>query len=266
MLSGDRGASPQSAPQQLTPQQLALQQLQARALAAARAFMPKRVVGYKKIRLGRDFDGGYVHVDDFSGVGAAVSLGISDDVSWDQDIARRNIRVFQFDHTIDKAPVDNPMFSFRKLRVAAANGLSAISLDGIVEGFLAGCDRAILKIDIEGDEWAVLHAASVATLARFSQIVCEFHGLQGAADPRSSERFLEVLNKLRSVFEVVHVHGNNNSQFINIANVILPKILEVTFASRKYFQFAETDEIFPTPLDRPNRPDLPDMCLGCFKF
>jgi hypothetical protein len=159
-LGGYGDASPQ-----LTPRQRTLQQLQARALAVARAFAPKKVVSYNKIRVGRDCDGGYVQVDDFSGVDAALSLGVSDDVSWDLDMARRNIRVHQFDHTIDKALVDDPIFSFHKLRVAAADGPDAICLDSMVERFLTGCDRAILKSDIEGDEWPVLHAASVATLA-----------------------------------------------------------------------------------------------------
>jgi len=260
-LGGYGAGSPQPAPQQQTPQHF-----QAKALAVARAFMPKKVVGYKKVRLGRGFDGGYIHVDDFSSVGAALSLGISGDVSWDLDIARRNINVHQFDHTIEKAPVDDPMFSFHKLRVAATDGISAISLNSVVQRFLAGCDRAILKIDIEGAEWAVFHAASVATLAKFSQIVCEFHRLEYAGDPSRSEQYLAVLNKLRSVFEVVHVHGNNYEPFVNIANLVLPMVIEVTFANRNYFQFTETDEIFPTPLDRPNLPDTPDMRLGCFKF
>ncbi len=228
--------------------------------------MPRRVVGHEKIRLGRDSDGGYVLIDDFSGVGAALSFGIFDDVSWDLDIAQRNIRVHQFDHTIERAPVDNPMFSFHRQRVAATDGIGAISLNSTVRHFLASSDRAILKIDIEGDEWAVFHAASVATLARFSQIVCEFHELGGAVTASRSELFLTVLNKLRSIFEVVHVHGNNHQPFVNIADIVLPAVLEVTFANRNYFQFADTDEIFPTPLDRPNDPDLPDMKLGNFRF
>jgi Methyltransferase FkbM domain len=242
------------------------QQIQTRALAVVRAFVPRKVVGFEKVRLGRDSDGGYIHVDDFSGVEAALSFGISDDVSWDLDIARRNIPVHQFDHTIDKPPADNPKLFFHKKRVAASNEPGAMSLDSVVERFLAGCNRAILKIDIEGNEWAVFHAASTTTLARFSQIVCEFHGLQHAGDPSWSEHFLAVLRKLRSLFEVVHVHGNNAQPFINLGNLVLPTLLEVTFANRHDYQFAETDEIFPTALDRPNLPQVPEMQLGCFKF
>lgn len=239
---------------------------QNRVLAVARAFAPKKAVGHEKIRLGRDFDGGYVLIDDFSGVGAAVSLGIFDDASWDLDIARRNIRVHQFDHSIEEAPLKHPLISFHKLRVAAADGPGAICLESIVRNYLAGCDRAILKVDIEGEEWAVVETAPVATLERFSQIVCEFHDLQNAGHPNRCGQFLTVLQKLRSIFEIVHVHGNNNQTFVNIANVVMPMVLEVTLANRNYFEFAETDETFPTALDRPNQPHVPDMQLGCFKF
>ena len=239
---------------------------QMQALAVARAFMPRKAVGYEKIRLGRDRDGGYVLIDDFSGVGAALSFGIEADASWDLDIARRNIHVHQFDHTIRKPPVAHPMFSFHRTRVTATDGIGSMSLNSIVRRFLADCDRAILKIDIEGDEWVAFHAASVETLARFSQIVCEFHELAHVGIASKSALFLKVLNKLRSVFEVVHVHGNNHEPFVNIAGIALPAVLEVTLANRNYYEFAETDEVFPTPLDRPNLPDTPDMQLGRFRF
>jgi hypothetical protein len=125
------------------------QQIQTRALAVVRAFVPKKVVGFEKVRLGRDSDGGYIHVDDFSGVEAALSFGISDDVSWDLDIARRNIPAHQFDHTIDKPPADNPKLFFHKKRVAASNEPVAMSLDSVVERFLAGCNRASRLISKE---------------------------------------------------------------------------------------------------------------------
>jgi hypothetical protein len=68
------------------------------------------------------------------------------------------------------------------------------------------------------------------------------------------------------VFEVVHVHGNNAWPFFSIGNVVLPKLIEITFANRNYYEFAESNEVFPTALDQPNLPDRPDMRLGCFKF
>lgn len=42
---------------------------------------PYELVGFEKIRVGRNNDGGYVMVDDFDGIEAAYSIGINDDVS-----------------------------------------------------------------------------------------------------------------------------------------------------------------------------------------
>jgi hypothetical protein len=103
-------------------------------------------------------------------------------------------------------------------------------------------------------------------LSRFSQIVCEFHGFHLLSEPTSYSYALTVMTKLKTLFEVVHVNGNNAHPFVNVNNVMLPRLLEVSFASRRYYRFAETNEIFPTPLDQPNLPERPDLHLGCFKF
>ena len=77
---------------------------------------------------------------------------------------------------------------------------------------------------------------------------------------------MAALAKLRALFEVVHVHGNNGGPYANVANVVLPSTLEVTFANRSFYQFAECNETFPTALDWPNLPSEPEMRLGTFKF
>ena len=71
---------------------------------------PRRAVRFEKIRLGRDGDGGYVMLDDFSGVSSALSFGIETDCSWDTAIAERGIEVHQYDHTVDGPPTDHPQF------------------------------------------------------------------------------------------------------------------------------------------------------------
>jgi hypothetical protein len=136
----------------------------------------------------------------------------------------------------------------------------------MAERFLPTNGRAILQLDIEGDEWRVFSSVSAQTLSKFSQIVCEFHGLYYAAHPVWHRRFMAALSKLRASFEVVHVHGNNGGPYANVANLILPSTLEVTFANRSFYRFTECDETFPTPLDRPNLPNEPEMRLGCFRF
>jgi hypothetical protein len=79
--------------------------------------------------------------------------------------------------------------------------------------------------------------------------------------------FLRVFfKKLSDAYAVVHVHANNMGGFSNVANVIFPNVLEMTFANRSLYSFSETDEIFPGPLDAPNDPNCPDIHLGSFRF
>jgi hypothetical protein len=240
--------------------------LQRNILAFARLIEPKRCVGHQKIRVGRDFDGGYILIDDFSGADGALSFGIENDASWDLGMAQRGVPVHQFDHTIESPPAAHPLITFHKLRVAAEDAPGSMRLDTLLAHFLPSAQKAVLKIDIEGDEWPVFANASVETLSKFSQIVCEFHGFHLLSEPGFYNYVLTVMTKLKMLFEVVHVHGNNAHPFVSVSNVMLPRLLEMSLANRRHYLFEETDEIFPTALDQPNLPERPDLHLGCFKF
>jgi hypothetical protein len=93
---------------------------QARFLKLARMFFPRTAVGRRKIRIGRETDGGYVMLDDFDDIASAFSFGIADDASWDLDIAERGIRTYQFDHTINRAPSAHPNLVFTARKIAAS--------------------------------------------------------------------------------------------------------------------------------------------------
>lgn len=228
---------------------------------------PIGVVGVAKRRLGRDRDGGYVMLDDFDGIAAAVSVGIADDVSWDLDIVEHGIPVLQFDPSIPAPPIANPLFRFEPLAVMPQNGDGEITLDTIVNERLAGVDGPLLlKLDIEGFEWSVISATSIPTLRRFKQIVCEFHTLEQLGESQFSITAGALFAKLNMTHAVVHVHGNNCANFVNIGNVVVPQSLEVSFALRDAYELTASDEVFPTPLDRPNEPDRADLYLGQFRF
>jgi hypothetical protein len=67
---------------------------------------PMDVVSGEMIRVGSDFDGGYIMLNKHLDNALAYSLGIGDDVSWDLALARRGTKVFQFDHTIPHFPLE----------------------------------------------------------------------------------------------------------------------------------------------------------------
>jgi hypothetical protein len=238
---------------------------QERFLALLRQFQPRKVIRFAKIRIGRKHDGGYVMIDDFEGVSAAFSCGIGSDVSWDLALAERGIAVHQFDHTVEGEPTKSHLFTFKRTKVSAHDGRNTISLNTIL-GTPENAVKKILKLDIEGDEWAALAAASPQMLQKCSQIICEFHGFWHIYDKEWLKSAELAVSNLKQFFDVVHVHGNNAASFVNLANVIFPEIIEVTFANRALYEMIDSDECFPTDLDSPNEEGVADLHLGSFKF
>jgi hypothetical protein len=123
-----------------------------------------------------------------------------------------------------------------------------------------------LKMDIEGNEWACFDSISSKTIDQFSQIVCEFHNLENFTSPDFAELAARVFEKLYQTHRVIHVHGNNNLPFVELWGVPVPRVLELTLVNAANFEFERSSEIFPTPLDHPCHPLLPDLFLGSFQF
>jgi Methyltransferase FkbM domain len=239
----------------------------ARVRGLLRPLRPWSIRDYKKIRLGKDFDGGYVMIDDFDGVRAAISAGIERDVSWDSEIADRNIPVYQYDHTIDETPAAHPLFHFFPVKVAAADEPGALSINSILKERLAdGQKDIILKIDIEGSEWAVFESVDPALLANCRQIICEFHELYRLAEPEFGRQAEAAFAKLTEQFFVHHIHGNNCGNIAIVGNVPVPESLEVLFANRRRYEPVPSSEVFPTPIDQPNQEGRADLFLGSFQF
>jgi hypothetical protein len=239
------------------------------ARSVLRLLRPHRLEGAGKIRMGRMFDGGYVMIDRFDSVAAAYSIGVSDDASWDLDLAARGVPVFQYDHTIAAPVSGHPLLRWERLGLGHApdpDGPLDTLANMIARNGHAADDDLILKCDIEGAEWRVLPFIAHGVLRRFSQIIVELHGLAGLHDVNMANTVhMAVLNLVAS-HRVVHVHGNNFSPWAAVGGVPIPDVIEVTLARLDLGRFTVSDESFPTPIDLPNNPDLPDLYLGRFAF
>ena len=66
----------------------------------------------------------------------------------------------------------------------------------------------ILKMDVEGAEWEILSCINENILARFDQIVLEYHELL-AADKEKEKLIFSALSKINSKHKLIHLHGNN---------------------------------------------------------
>ncbi|MDO6413646.1 hypothetical protein Q4F19_04555 [Sphingomonas sp. BIUV-7] len=233
-----------------------------------RLLQPARAIGYDKVRLGNIGDGGYICLDDFADIDTAFSFGINDDVSWDRDAADRGLTIYQFDHTVDDPMPSDDRFVFEKKMIAPDRGPDRETISDLVKHHDRGNKKPniFLKMDIENAEWNAILATDRAELSRFSQIVCELHYFQGLSDPAHRGAVFEALNKIHQDYAVVHIHANNYAGWCDLANIITPCVLEVTFANRALYHFEDTDELFPTALDASCDPGKADMFLGSFRF
>jgi hypothetical protein len=230
---------------------------------------PNTFDGLSKLRVGNHRqDGGYVMADDFVGIRAALSLGIGRDISWDTEMTKRGIEVYQFDHTVAE-PLEveaNPRLHFYPAGIAAVSNsvIPMRSLEDVLAGEMAAHHGdLILKIDIDGYEWEVFGSISDAVMVRFRQICIEIHHpLARPSQPVLRERNLSILKRIHDKFAPVHLHANNAGPIRHYAGLRVPKLLEITYIRRDGQQFRKSDESFPGEFDMPNVPDWPEIPIG----
>lgn len=229
---------------------------------------PHGVKDVKKIRVGSQYDGGYVMLDDFDGIKAAFALGVGDDDDWDAAMAKRGIETLQFDHTVNRAPTNHPKLKFCKMKITAKPEPGSKTIKELVnENTGKGKNPdLIMKIDIEGYEWPCFDEIDVGDLKRFSQILCEFHALYDISKEDRYEIMKRALEKLNKGFFVFHVHASNLGDVNLIGGFALPESIEISLANRDLYTPIENTETFPGPLDAPSRSDRPDIMLGRFEF
>lgn len=201
------------------------------------------VDGYQLIRVGGKHDGGYIMLDDFERVQLAYSFGISDDVTWDEDIANRGINVFMYDHTIADLPMKKQQFHFFRKGIAETDkpDEQLYSLKTFIcENGHEKEKHLILKMDIEGAEWNVIEEMESYILKMFDQIVLELHGM---IIMDYAPKIKKVLNKLNRTHAAIHVHGNNYGTALSYSLGMMPDSLEVTYVNRNVYSVKEIEDV-----------------------
>ena len=216
---------------------------------------------YRRVRIGRAHDGGYVMLEPLSGTEIAYSIGISDDVSWDLEMAARGYQLFQYDHTIQALPEEDPHFHWKKLGLGGEDHGDIRTLETLMtENGHMDMAGMVLKIDIEGSEWETINSCSKELLEKFDQIVLEMHDL---AVPQDKQAVISALRRLHETHFAVHVHGNNYNFADHCGELITPNLLEITYLNRaKYACAGRSTQAFPLEIDAPNKADAPDLQLG----
>lgn len=225
--------------------------------------MVGKAEGFDLVRIGRDNDGGYISLNDFEEGNIAYSFGISNDVSWDKDMASRGYDVFMYDHTIDSLPEENERFHWFKLGISdeSTNDERLKTLEYLIEQNHHGEKKnMILKMDVEGAEWGFLENVKPETLKQFGQITFEIHGMINPSDP---ERILNILRKLNMTHQLIHIHANNFVNYVTVSGKHFCDVFEVSYVLREKYKFSDSyDVVLPLKIDMPNANIRPEIELG----
>ena len=214
---------------------------------------------FQKLRLGKDFDGGYI-IADIPNINYDIILagGILDDISFENDFIKKypNVKCLAYDGTINELPEFSDKIQFIKKNIDMNENNSTTNLHDIIDTH----DKIFIKMDIEGGEIPWINSLTDEQINKFQQIVIEFHS-------PFTDKEINVFNKINKNHYLIHFHGNNCCGTTNHKNVIIPNIFECTYLHKRYFinpPQLNTD-LIPSELDMKNT-DNPEIIINHAPF
>ena len=198
-----------------------------------------------KKRYGINSDGGYVIAMLENGYDSYISAGVSNEESFSRDFisdyGMNREQCYAFDGTIHDYPYHyTDKIQFFKKNIGPVNSDNQTDLTDILEKH----NNVFLKMDIEGGEYGWLLGLDDTNLARFKQIVIEFHGINDDSWGYIYSDKLACFQKLAKTHYLVHAHGNNNALTTNK----IPDVIELTYINKNYFQNEPTGNKIPMPI------------------
>ena len=223
---------------------------------------PVKLQNCEWARFGEANDGGYLLCRNLlQNVGSAYSYGISGYDGWGCAVSTAlKVPVHQYDCFNTKQPAcpsGRPLFHAECIagdRRTDAEGRLFDSLENQVARNGDSGKQLVVKMDVEGAEWDSVLQMREEMLGRIDQLIFEVHGVA-----RGTDRYLEVVRKLKKHFYVANLHFNNYS----CESAIEPFpawAYEVTLVSKRLATVDESGGKVPVPhpLDAPNHPQAPD--------
>ena len=210
--------------------------------------LPKKVVGKKRILIGKKGGGCYVLLDDLKDIKIAYSFGINNNVNFDKDLADRDIDIYMYDHTINSLPYNNPKFHWKKIGICGKKKSykNFKDLETLISENGHSLEKnMILKIDVEHWEWESLNDLREEVLIQFKYIAIEFH-FRDESISKESKFYYNVLKKLEKTHQSFYFRCNGKrSHIITFGNNKICHILEVSYIIKKNNIFTYDEAIYP---------------------
>jgi hypothetical protein len=217
-------------------------------------FTPYNYNGLIKQRIGSDNDGGYVISKDIQNYDIILSGGAGNNISFEEELTQNlNIQCFIYDHTVKINNIRNKNIVHIPKK-----------LDKKTKCFYNFIDlyhNIFLKLDIECGEYEILEQLNNNQIKKFKQIVIEIHDY-------SLKQRIELVKRLFQFHTLIHVHANNCCGTINILNINMPKIIELTLVRTSDIQqeLISNNKNLPSEYDQPNLKTKPEIILDYFPF
>ncbi|MGB0186853.1 MAG: FkbM family methyltransferase [Flavobacteriaceae bacterium] len=219
--------------------------------------------GIPLIRMGSEYDGGYLIPDDLDGIQACFSPGVGGLIDFEQDCFARGMNVFLADNTIDGNNLPLDKFHYTNKNIASYTNETLMTIDDWVNiSGVNGSSDLLLQMDIEGAEYAAISSLSDTLLNRFRILAIEFHGLHNLWNQDFFGLANEVFGKLLQTHYCVHIHPNNCDSFVEKDGLQIPITAELTFLRKDRVRSFQKVTTLPHPLDTDNAPELPSLRLS----
>lgn len=193
-------------------------------------------VSVPMIRIGGTCDGSYAIPDVLEGITHCFSPGVGPSSAFEFNLAERGIQVLMADASVTGPAANHTMFRFRHDYVASFSETSRhlISMEDWVRSECGDrpADEMILQMDIEGDEYEVIHSMSEALLRRFRIIVVEFHHLNQVRHGIMCKYIRSAFQKLLKHFHICHVQENWAAGGFAVGGKRHSRLLEVTLVRK----------------------------------
>jgi hypothetical protein len=219
------------------------------------------------IRIGSKNDGGYVLINKSFESSLLISMGIGDNLDFEEDWLECGGKVVAYDGTITKInssvlTESTNFFKWIKHNVNFIGDEESISInqaiDNALEVFNIKGNDCVLKMDIEKSEWSALEEISEENLSRFDQIIVEFHDIIKLTLIDYS-KVNRVLLKLHQNFDLVWKHENNFAPYFMHRNTRFFDVVETTWHNKnslKTSSFVTKPKVIEA-LNSPNDPSYP---------
>jgi len=230
---------------------------------------------FKKQRIGKNNDGGYVIVDLPENYDFFISGGISDDISFENHLLLLypNLICNAFDGNIKELPDNNNRIKFFKKNLGNTNNNDLTNLYYYIKPY----NNIFMKIDIEGHEFRIMPTIIENNLMnKIKQLVIEIHSpadihmfpnyFKDLGDIDNDKMF-DLLNKINISHTLVHFHANNGCKIQEIGGIKLPHVFELTYIRNDFItEKIQNTESLPTILDMKNVINNNDYFLEGFPY